>query len=158
MRISHCILLRVRNISDKVVEKIKTLLMFSKFCRRSCRLWQKVEKCGTAREATDDNIIRRKHIACSISKATDTHSEYVILIAVPRQKWLRERCTMLRYSALPLLWNNCVQPTASWKPAVTQLPLNFLSFNGTQISLSHSQHHVTGPCSEPAVSISHRHT
>ena len=27
-----------------------------------------------------DNIIRRIRIACWISKATDTHSEYVILI------------------------------------------------------------------------------
>jgi hypothetical protein len=35
--------------------------------------------------------------ACWITKATDTHTEYVILIALPRQQWLRERATMLRY-------------------------------------------------------------
>jgi hypothetical protein len=30
-------------------------------------------------------------------KKTDTHSEYVIHIAVPRQQWLRERASVLRY-------------------------------------------------------------
>jgi hypothetical protein len=40
-----------------------------------------VEKYNTARHASDDNIIRRMRIACWITKATDTHSDYVILIA-----------------------------------------------------------------------------
>jgi hypothetical protein len=31
-----------------------------------------------------------------ITKATDTRLEYVILIAFPRQQWLRERASMLR--------------------------------------------------------------
>jgi hypothetical protein len=56
-----------------------------------------VGKYGRARHATDDNIIRRMGLACWITKATDTHSEYVILIASPRQQWLRERTAMLRY-------------------------------------------------------------
>jgi hypothetical protein len=29
---------------------------------------------------------------------TDTHSEYVILRALPRQQWLRERASILRYT------------------------------------------------------------
>jgi hypothetical protein len=57
-----------------------------------------VEKYGTAGQATDDNIIQRMRFACWITKATDTHSEYVILIAFPRQQWLRERASMLRYT------------------------------------------------------------
>ena len=40
-----------------------------------------MEKYGRATQATDDNIIRRMHFACSITKATDTHSECVILIS-----------------------------------------------------------------------------
>jgi hypothetical protein len=44
-----------------------------------------VEKYGETREATDDNIIRHMHFECWIAKATDTHSEYVIIIAFPRQ-------------------------------------------------------------------------
>ena len=31
--------------------------------------------------------ILRMRVACWITKATDTHSEYVILIAFPRQQW-----------------------------------------------------------------------
>jgi hypothetical protein len=56
-----------------------------------------VGKYGTARQATDDDIIRRMRFACWITKATDTHSEYVIRIAFQRQQWLRERASMLRY-------------------------------------------------------------
>jgi hypothetical protein len=55
-----------------------------------------MEKYGTDRQATDDNIIRRMRFACWITKATDTHLEYVILIAFTRQQWLRERASMFR--------------------------------------------------------------
>jgi len=49
-----------------------------------------VEECGRAGLATDGNITRRMHFACWIPKATNTHSEYVIIV-FPLQKWLRER-------------------------------------------------------------------
>jgi hypothetical protein len=65
-----------------------------------------VEKYGTARQAADDNIIQRMRFACWITPATDTHSEYGILIAFPQQQWLRERASVLRYSALPVLYLN----------------------------------------------------
>ena len=42
-----------------------------------------VVKYGTAGQATDDNIIQRMRFACWISKATDTHSEYVMFISFP---------------------------------------------------------------------------
>jgi hypothetical protein len=102
----------------KVVQKIKTHILCSvAFFRKSCRLWDNVEKYGTAGQATDDNIIRRMRFACWITKTTDTrararahththththtlslslsHTEYVILIAFPRQQGLRERASML---------------------------------------------------------------
>jgi len=41
-------------------------------------------------------IIWRMRIGCSITKATDTHSEYLILIDFTRQKWLHDRAFMLR--------------------------------------------------------------
>jgi hypothetical protein len=40
----------------------------------------------------------RMRIACCITKATNTASEYVILIAFPLQQWLKERASMLRYA------------------------------------------------------------
>ena len=42
--------------------------------------------------------ILRTRNACSIPKATNTHSEYVILIAFPLQQLLQERTSMLRYT------------------------------------------------------------
>ena len=47
--------------------------------RKSCRLWDNVEKCSVAREATDDNTIRRMRFTWWITKATDTRSYYLIL-------------------------------------------------------------------------------
>ena len=40
--------------------------------------------------------IWRMRIACWITTATNTHLEYVILIAFPLQQWLSERTSMLR--------------------------------------------------------------
>ena len=84
----------------KVLEKIKTHVLCSTFFfpRKSCLLWCNVEKCCTAGQAMDDNIIRRMRIACLITTATDTHSEYVILIAFPLQRWLNERASALRFT------------------------------------------------------------
>jgi hypothetical protein len=44
---------------------------------------------------TDDNLFRRVRTACWIPNAPNTNSEYVILIAFPRQQRLRERATVL---------------------------------------------------------------
>lgn len=41
-----------------------------------------MENRGKARHATDDDIIQRMHIAWWMTKATDTHSEYLIFIAL----------------------------------------------------------------------------
>jgi hypothetical protein len=62
-----------------------------------------VEKYCRAKQATDDNIIRRMSSALWINRATDTHSEYVMLTAFPRQQWLRERASMLRLYVVPVL-------------------------------------------------------
>ena len=40
----------------------------------------------------------RMRIACWKPKVTDTHSEYVILIALPLQQWLHERASVVRYA------------------------------------------------------------
>ena len=40
--------------------------------------------------------IRRMRIEYWITKATDTHSEYIILISFPLLQWLRERASILR--------------------------------------------------------------
>jgi hypothetical protein len=55
-----------------------------------------VEKYGRARQATDGNMTQSMRFACYITKATDTQSEYVIVIAFPQQQWLQEQASMLR--------------------------------------------------------------
>ena len=50
-------------------------------------------------------IIWRMRIACWIPKATNTHSEYVILIAFPLQQWLHERASVLRHTYIACIVN-----------------------------------------------------
>jgi len=82
----------------KVVEKVQsTPSIWNNFPpRKSCLLWDNLKTFDPVREDTDINIKRRMRIACWINKATNTHSEYVILIAFPLQQWLYERASMLR--------------------------------------------------------------
>jgi hypothetical protein len=54
-----------------------------------------VEKYDTAGQATDENITRSVRFPCWTNEATNTHSEYVILIDFPWQQWLRESSSML---------------------------------------------------------------
>jgi len=59
--------------------------------------------------------IWRMCIACWISKATEAHSEYVILIALPLQQWLHERVWMLRYTYIAcLLLHTYIRTRAGW--------------------------------------------
>jgi hypothetical protein len=117
---SRWIFLRTRNISDKDVEKIKTHILRSvEFLpRKSCLVWDNVEKCCTARQATDDTIWRMP-FACWITKARDTHPEYVIFIGFPLQQWLPERASInltevQLYGANNVNNNNTISDTVIW--------------------------------------------
>jgi len=56
----------------KIVEKTETYgLCEVIFFLVSYRLWHNVEKYGTARQATDDNVIRRMRTACWLAKVSD---------------------------------------------------------------------------------------
>jgi hypothetical protein len=112
----------------KVVEKIKTNILFSAtFFRKSCRLWDNVEKCGWAREAADDNMAARYTLigratrgqaiasapAPTVTRArtlmhspTRAHTN----IAFPRQQWFRERASVFCYKYIASLvysWQLC---------------------------------------------------
>jgi hypothetical protein len=83
----------MRNISHKRCRENKTHILCSiTFFRKSCRLWENVAKYFTTGHATGDNTIRCIRIACWVTKATHTQSEWVI-IAFQRQQWLRERAS-----------------------------------------------------------------
>ena len=62
---------------------------------------------GTARQATDENIIKRMRFVCWITKATDTHSEYVILLFHNNSGYANvPQCYVTR--TLPVLRDMCV--------------------------------------------------
>ena len=61
-----------------------------------------MEKYGTSRQATDDNIIWYMRFVCRKIKATDTHSEYVILTDLQREKiYFRKGLNITLYVHLP---------------------------------------------------------
>ena len=105
------ILLRMRNFSDKNCRKNRNICSVTVF-RKSCRLWDNVGRYGTARQAIDDNIIRRRRIGCWITSATAKRSEFVILNIFPRQQWVRERVPMLRYTYMAWLLSSTQQNPA----------------------------------------------
>ena len=58
---------RIRNVSHKIIEKIKTYSLCSTtfFFRKTCRVWDNVEKNGTAGQGTDEIItLCRKDALC----------------------------------------------------------------------------------------------
>ena len=60
----------IGSVWDRVVEKLKTHILCSMtFFLKSYRLWDSVEKCGTAGQATDGNILERMRFSCWITKA-----------------------------------------------------------------------------------------
>ena len=78
------------------VEEIKTHILCSIIPPPENRAVYNVEKYGTAVQTTDD-ITRHMRTACWITEATNTHSEYVILIACPLQQWMHEHASMLHH-------------------------------------------------------------
>ena len=56
-------------------------------------MWKKYFRAGQATDVYGACALRAVYV-----KTTDTHSEYVILIAFPVQQWLHERASLLRYT------------------------------------------------------------
>ena len=96
----------ISNVSDKHCrEKQNTHFIFDKFFffffenPALCEImWKNIVE-----PARLQIIIWRIHIACWIPKATNTHSQYVILIAFPLQQCLHERSLMLCYTHIACL-------------------------------------------------------
>ena len=63
-----------------------------------------MQKYGTPGQATDGNVILCMRFAHWISKAIDTHPEYVILIAFSLQQWLCKHTSLLCYMYIACLF------------------------------------------------------
>ena len=77
--ISRSILLIMRNVSDKIVERIKTLVSENLAVYKT--MWSNMVEPDRSQ-----TTVHRMRFACRIPKATNTYSEYVILIAFPLQR------------------------------------------------------------------------
>jgi len=92
----------MRDVSDRVVEKIEIQCMFGNlFCenRAVCEImWKNVVQATMT--------VWHMRFACHITEATDLHSEYGVLITFPPQQWLHERASVLCYTyiACPFFW------------------------------------------------------
>jgi len=95
--ISRSFFLRMRNVSDKISrEHRNTHFILNNFFPKDRDVY----------EITWKNILEPdRSVACWMTKATITHSEYVINIAFPHQQWLYVRASLLYYCALPVLRN-----------------------------------------------------
>jgi len=92
--------LELEMVQTKVVEKIRTRI---RILRSVNVFFENHALC----EIKWKNIVERDRpqmtvwsmrISCWIPKATETQSEYIILIAFPLQQWLQEHASMLRYT------------------------------------------------------------
>jgi hypothetical protein len=87
----------MRNVTDKIcTENQNTHFVFSNFFFENRAvyeiMWKNIVERGRPQIA-----IWRMRIACWITKATKTHSEYLLLIAFVQQEWLLERASTLLY-------------------------------------------------------------
>ena len=92
------------------MQKIEEHALFSVtffFLRKSCRFMRQCGggKNGTASQATDNNTIRRMRTTRCLTKATETHQEYVIPITFPQQQLLSERASVVRFAYIVCLIN-----------------------------------------------------
>ena len=85
MIISRSVLTTMRNVSDKIVQKVKTHILCSNptFFYKNCAvyeiMWKNIIELDRPRRA-----IWRMRIACDLAKATDTLSEYVMFCLLDR--------------------------------------------------------------------------
>jgi hypothetical protein len=94
MIISCSVLLGMRNVSDQIcTDNQNTHFVFGNFSPEKPAvyeiMWQNIVQPGRPQMT-----IWRMRVACWIPKATNSHLEYVMLIAFPLQQWLHERASV----------------------------------------------------------------
>ena len=79
----------------KVAEKIETHFVFNNYFSENRAvyeiMWVNIVVWVRPQMV---NIIRSMRISSCIPKATNTHSEYVIVIAFPKEQWLHGRASI----------------------------------------------------------------
>ena len=101
----YCISLsssKTEKVSDKSCRENQNTRLCSKLFFKSCAIYETVRK-NTAEPGRPQMTIRRMRTACWTPRATNRHSEYVILIAFPLQQWLHKRAPVLSYTYISCL-------------------------------------------------------
>jgi len=92
----------MRNVSDKIYRENQNIhFAFNNFKKKSAvyeEMWKNIVE-----RVRPQMKIWRMRIACWIPKATNTYSEYIILIAFPLQKLLQECSSIFRYAYIACL-------------------------------------------------------
>jgi len=97
MVISLRILLGLRNVSDKICRRNQNIFYARQSFTESRGVY--VIMCKNMVESDRSQMtIWHMRITCWMAKTTNTHSEYVTLIAFLQQQWLRKSSSMLRYT------------------------------------------------------------
>ena len=135
----------------KVVEKInKHILRSTSFFFKSAIyeiMWKTVIERGRPQMTTWS-----VRIACSIPKATNTHSEYVTLIAFPVQQWLHERSSVSCYSIMPVFLKtrinvSCIYrlflPQGEHTPSTSARSIGFVLYGNRAHSEKYMERHTT---------------
>ena len=81
-----------------IIEKLETHFMFNNFFFFKNRAVYEIMWKNIVQRDRPQMTIWRMHIAWWIPKATNTHSDYVMLIAFSLQQCLYERALMLLYT------------------------------------------------------------
>jgi len=98
-------LLRIRNLSEKICRENRNIshfvlskYYFSKIVPFYEVMWKNIVERGRPQIK-----MWRMSIACWIPMSTNTHSQYVLLIAFLLQHWSHERAHLLRYAYIACL-------------------------------------------------------
>jgi hypothetical protein len=76
----------MRNVSNEIcIQNGNAHFTRRKFSLENHTLWKNLKKYGTAGQATDGDEIWGIRFANQKNEATDTYSEYVLVIAFPRK-------------------------------------------------------------------------
>jgi len=104
----------------KVVEESKTHFVFDNFFFENRAVYEIMWK-NIVQLARRQMTIWRMCVAYWMTKATNTHPKYVILIPFPLQQCLHERASVLRYTYIACL----VNVGTIWRCIISFMPCRF---------------------------------
>jgi hypothetical protein len=133
----------MRNVSDECCTENQNTFCVQQIFFENRAIYEKTWK-NVVERGKPQMTIWRTRIACWIPKATSTHSQYVILIAVPLQTWLHESALMLRYTYIAWLVVPDSVCTVQYGLNLTTSLFDFLLFfRGVVVAQAISHKHLT---------------